>query len=172
MPCVFVSKIEVRSWPLFGLAASYAGTIFIDRSSRASAAAAAERMQVLLAEGIPVLLFPEGTSTDGASVLKFHSTLFEPAIAHRVPISVSAIRYLSTAEYQERDLCYYGDIHFAPHMLETMGRKNLTARIDFSSQQQIYVDRRVAAEETRQAVIALREAAMLQTSTPSPSDNS
>jgi 1-acyl-sn-glycerol-3-phosphate acyltransferase len=168
MPCVFVSKVEVRSWPLFGLAASCAGTIFIDRSSRASAAAASERMQKLLAEGIPVLLFPEGTSSDGSSVLKFHSSLFEPAVIYGVPVSVSAIRYLGTADYQEKDLCYYGDIHFAPHLLETMGRKSLTACINFSPGQQVYSDRRIAANQTREAVIAIREAGTLQPSSNNP----
>lgn len=164
MPCVIVSKIEVRSWPLIGLAASCGGTIFIDRSSKASAAATAERMQAVLAEGIPVLLFPEGTSTDGSEVLKFHSTLFEPAVVNSVPITASAIRYLSGKGYSERDLCYYGDIHFAPHLLQTMGHDSLGGRIDFSSQTRTYPHRRVAADETRQEIVALREAGMEQIS--------
>jgi 1-acyl-sn-glycerol-3-phosphate acyltransferase len=164
MPCVFVAKVEVRSWPLVGLAAICGGTIFLDRSSKASAAKAAERMHMLLAEGIPVLLFPEGTSTDGSTVLKFHSTLFEPAVVCGVPISAGAIRYLEGRDYQERDLCYYGDIHFAPHLLETMGRKGMIGRIDFSSQPRVYLHRRVAADETRQEIIALREAGALQSS--------
>lgn len=161
-PCIFVSKVEVRSWPLIGLAASCAGTIFLDRSSKASAAATAEHMYAVLAEGVPVLLFPEGTSTDGSAVLKFHSTLFEPAIAHGVPVSTGAIRYLDGADYVERDLCYYGDIHFAPHLLETMGRDGVTARLDYSSQSHVYTHRRAAADEARKEIVALRE---LQSST-------
>lgn len=156
-PCVFVSKVEVRSWPLIGLAASCSGTIFIDRSSKASAAATAERMNAILAEGIPVLLFPEGTSTDGSSVLKFHSTLFESVVAHGIPVTAGAIRYLDGPDYQERDLCYYGDIHFAPHLLEMMGRKGVAARLDYSPEPHIYPHRRIAAEETRKEVVALRE---------------
>lgn len=155
-PCVFVSKVEVRSWPLIGLAASCCGTVFIDRSSKASAAAAAEQMKSLLAEGVPVLLFPEGTSTDGSAVLKFHSTLFEPAVAHQIPVSAAAIRYLDGSDYQERDLCYYDDIHFAPHILQTMGRDGLTARLDYAPQPHIYAQRRMAADEARNEIVALR----------------
>src|SRR5271155_4103497 len=66
VPCVFVAKFEVRSWPLLGLLAALGGTFFIDRRSTASAAEAAERIETLLASGIMVLVFPEGTSSDGA----------------------------------------------------------------------------------------------------------
>jgi 1-acyl-sn-glycerol-3-phosphate acyltransferase len=160
MPCVFVSKIEVRKWPLFGLAASCGGTVFIDRSSRASAATAADQIHSLLAEGIPVLVFPEGTSTDGSVVLRFHPTLFEPVVVHGLPVTTAAVRYLKGADYEEKDLCYYGDIHFAPHLLETMGRKGLAGRIDFSPEAHVYAHRRAAADATWQEIVHLRQAPM------------
>ena len=81
MPCFFVSKIEVGGWPFFGRAARSGGTIFLDRSSLASAMTVAEQMTERLKLPIPVLLFPEGTSTDGAQVLRFHSRLIDPATA-------------------------------------------------------------------------------------------
>lgn len=157
MPCVFVSKVEVRSWPLFGLAARCGGTVFIDRSSRASAAVAAEQIHSLLAEGIPVLVFPEGTSTDGSVVLRFHSTLFGPVVAHGLPITTAAVRYLKGEGYEEKDLCYYGDIHFGPHLFETMGRKDLAGRIDFSPEAHVYQHRRAAADATWQEIVHLRQ---------------
>jgi 1-acyl-sn-glycerol-3-phosphate acyltransferase len=79
MPCFFVSKVEVDGWPFFGKAARSGGTIFLDRSSLESANAVAEQMTERLKLPIPVLLFPEGTSTDGAQVLRFHSRLIDPA---------------------------------------------------------------------------------------------
>ena len=80
VPCVFVAKIEVSRWPFFGVAARAAGSLFIDRGNRASANAVALEIAARLSLPVPILVFPEGTSTNGARVLRFHSGLFEPAV--------------------------------------------------------------------------------------------
>ncbi len=80
MPCFFVAKAEIDKWPYFGKAARVGGTMFIDRSSLASAERVATMIGERLKLPVPVLFFPEGTSTDG-TMLRFHSRLFEPAIA-------------------------------------------------------------------------------------------
>ena len=79
MPCFFVAKAEIDAWPYFGKAARAGGTMFINRSSMASAEKVAGVIGERLKLPIPVLFFPEGTSTDG-KMLPFHSRLFEPAI--------------------------------------------------------------------------------------------
>jgi 1-acyl-sn-glycerol-3-phosphate acyltransferase len=73
MPCFFVAKIEIGGWPFFGKAARSNGTIFVDRGSLASAMSVAEQMteRLKLPIPVPVLLFPEGTSTDGSQVIRF-----------------------------------------------------------------------------------------------------
>ena len=68
-PVIFVSKAEVRTWPLFGKLAAHGATVFVDRGSPAEAAAAAAQIEQHLRDGLTVLLFPEGTSGDGAAVL-------------------------------------------------------------------------------------------------------
>jgi len=75
MPCFFVAKMEIDGWPVFGKAARAGGTIFLDRASLASAKSVAEQIteRLSLPIPVPVLLFPEGTSTDGAQLLRFHS---------------------------------------------------------------------------------------------------
>jgi 1-acyl-sn-glycerol-3-phosphate acyltransferase len=131
VPCVFVSKVEVRKWPLFGLCADLCGTIYVDRSNRASSRDAAGEVEKALAAGITVLVFPEGTSTDGSEVLPFHPTFFEPAVQAHVPVTAAAIRYIA-GNSLESSLCYYGDIHFAPHLLQTLGRDDFEAQIRFA----------------------------------------
>ncbi|HEU5400527.1 MAG TPA: lysophospholipid acyltransferase family protein, partial [Terriglobales bacterium] len=79
-PCVFVSKVEVRSWPVFGRLATNGGTIYVDRKSRSNAARAAKEIESALRSGIRVVLFPEGTSTAGDNVLPFNAPLLEGAI--------------------------------------------------------------------------------------------
>src|SRR6266568_4393283 len=68
-PCIFISKIEVLGWPLFGQAGALAGTIFIDRSRSAIGSKAMIQVEDVLREEVCVVLFAEGTSTDGSHVL-------------------------------------------------------------------------------------------------------
>jgi lyso-ornithine lipid O-acyltransferase len=154
-PCVFVSKREVGRWPAFGFLARCGGTIFIDRQSRSSTEDVARRIAEALRTGVPVLLFPEGTSTDGSEVLRFHPSLLEPAIRIEAPINAAAIGYRLPGG-RESDLCYYGDIHFVPHLLETLGRSGVSAEVKFYPEAETYQDRKTAALSLREMVIALR----------------
>jgi lyso-ornithine lipid O-acyltransferase len=155
MPCAFVSKKEVSRWPFFGLAARSAGTLFIDRASRASADAVALEMAGRLHQPIPILLFPEGTSSDGTRVLRFHTGLFEPAVTAAAPITAAAIRYLSDGDVPERDVCWFGDEAFLPHLWRTLGVRGLRAELAFG-EPRIYPDRRTAARETQAEVEGMR----------------
>jgi lyso-ornithine lipid O-acyltransferase len=155
MPCCFVSKREIIGWPFFGKAARAGGTIFLDRSSMASANVAADLIRERLTHSVPVLLFPEGTSTDGSQVLRFHGRLIHPAIELEAPITAAAIRYFPGGNAQERELCWFGDAGFLPHLWKVLGVNGFSAHVRFG-QPHTYLDRRIAAEETRAEVIAMR----------------
>lgn len=155
MPCAFVSKAEVEAWPYFGTAAQAAGTVFLNRASHASALAAGDQIRNRLAAGVPVLLFPEGTSTDGSEVRRFHSTLFEPAIALREPITAAAIRYRVANGTPERELCWYGDDGFLPHLARLLAIPGISAEIAFASPS-FCEDRRAAAAAAQKQVETLR----------------
>jgi 1-acyl-sn-glycerol-3-phosphate acyltransferase len=155
MPCFFVSKKEIASWPYFGWAARTGGTIFLDRKSMRSARHAAGEIEKRLDLPIPVTLFPEGTSTDGEEVLRFHSRLIDPAIKAGAPITALAIRYVIDGGLPERAACFFGNAAFLPHAWRVMGVRRLTAELRFG-QPRIYHDRRAAAEQTRAEVVAMR----------------
>jgi lyso-ornithine lipid O-acyltransferase len=157
MPCFFVAKMEIVGWPFFGKAARTGGTIFLDRSSLASAMSVAAQMTERLKLPIPVLLFPEGTSTDGAQVLRFHSRLIDPATTAGAPITAAAIRYVLDDGMQERELCWYGDESFTTHLWKVLGVAGFSAQLEFG-EPTIYADRRVAADETHVAITAMRQA--------------
>jgi 1-acyl-sn-glycerol-3-phosphate acyltransferase len=129
-----------------------------DRGSRASAASASLRIQGLLAAGIVVLIFPEGTSSDGSTVLRFYPSLFEPAVRTEMPATAAAIRYSAEPFAIEKELCYYGDIRFGPHLLQTLQLPSILASIRFASPGTYYQDRKQAAAATRAEVLALRDA--------------
>lgn len=154
VPCVFVAKQEVRAWPVFGTFATMAGTIFVDRERRSANGGAAAAMEETLAAGIPVVLFPEGTSSDGTSVLPFHSGFFEPAIRANAPVTAAAIGYTGETT-EESALAYYGDDIFAAHLFRTLGERHLEARVVFSESKR-YAGRKEAARATQAEVCSLR----------------
>jgi 1-acyl-sn-glycerol-3-phosphate acyltransferase len=162
MPCFFVAKAEIDDWPYFGKAARSGGTIFVDRSSLTSAMSVADQMteRLKLPIPIPVLLFPEGTSTDGAQLLRFHSRLIDPATSIGAPITTAAVRYVIEGGVPERELCWYGDESFATHMWKVLGVAGFSAVVRFG-EPRIYTDRRIAADETRAEITAMREESAL-----------
>jgi 1-acyl-sn-glycerol-3-phosphate acyltransferase len=157
MPCFFVSKAEITRWPYFGRAARTGGTIFIDRRSRASTAEVARQIAERLRLPVPVLLFPEGTSSDGTRVLRFHSSLFEPAAAAGAPVTAAAVRYVLDHGAKERDLCWFDDTLFLPHLWKALGTPAFFAEVTFG-EPRVYPNRRTAASATHHEVAAMRKA--------------
>ena len=160
MPCFFVAKSEVENWPYFGKAARTGGTLFIDRSSLASADEVATQIAERLALAVPILFFPEGTSTDGSTVLRFHSWLYDPAIRIGAPVTAAAVRYVLAGDSQESDLCWFGDASFLPHLWKALGTAGFSAEVKFG-EPHIYPDRRTAARATRAEVTAMRSGALV-----------
>ena len=156
MPCFFVAKAEIGGWPFFGKAARTGGTIFLDRSSRASAEYVAGQIAERLNLPVPLLLFPEGTSTDGSRMLRFHSRLFEPAVAAAKPITAAAVRYVAEGGVQERELCWFADGTFLPHLWKTLGIASFSAEVRFA-EPRVYFDRCTAASQTHVEIAAMRK---------------
>ena len=159
-PCIFISKIEVLGWPLFGQAGALAGTIFIDRSRSAIGSKAMIQVEDVLREEVCVVLFAEGTSTDGSHVLPFHPSFFEPAVASGLPITSAAVRYRRGDDFVESEVCYYGDVTFLPRLLKTLSLRRIVGRLDFSPRGIVYNNRKIAASSTRTEVVSLRDRQM------------
>ena len=159
MPCFFIAKLEVGRWPVFGTAARAGGTIFLNRKSMASANEAARMIAARLALTIPVVLFPEATSSDGTQVQRFHSRLIHPATAAGSPVTSVALRYFAGRGVQsamaERDLCWYGDATFLRHLWNVLGTDRLSATLQFG-ESRIYPDGRTAAQQTHDEISAMR----------------
>jgi 1-acyl-sn-glycerol-3-phosphate acyltransferase len=94
MPVSFVAKTEVRSWPIVGYLAAASATIFVDRSSARSAHAMVEHTAAAIVRGHAVVVFPEGTSSDGSRLGSFHANIFESAIRARARVQTLALKYI------------------------------------------------------------------------------
>lgn len=139
IPGCFVSKAEVANWPLFGLLAKLQRTVFIERHAR-RAAVQRDALQTRLDAGDHLILFPEGTSSDGNRVLPFKSALF--SVAERTvagapltvqPVSVAYARLDGLPiGYGLRPLfAWYGDMDLAPHLWTMVGCGRLTVIVEF-----------------------------------------
>jgi 1-acyl-sn-glycerol-3-phosphate acyltransferase len=133
-PVVFVAKREVASWPLFGLLARLQRSVFVDRGRRHKTAEVNAEIARRLAEGDPVVLFGEGTSSDGNRVLPFRSALIgaardalaEAEHSGRVliqPLSVAYTRLhgLPIGRLHRPLVAWYGDMELMPHLLRLLG---------------------------------------------------
>jgi lyso-ornithine lipid O-acyltransferase len=154
-PVTFVSKHEVGSWPIFGWMARRAGTIFIKRERRSETQTASGVMESLLDSGLRLVLFPEGTSSDGRSVLRFHSSLFDAAIRRLQPVTAAHIAYSVTDGDPATDVCYWGDMTLVPHMVSMARIRRITAHVQFAAAGQTYSERKQAAATTHAEVVAL-----------------
>jgi 1-acyl-sn-glycerol-3-phosphate acyltransferase len=133
LPVSFVAKLEVASWPLFGLMSKLQRTIFVDRSKRAEAAKGAQEIRKRLKAGDTLVLFPEGTTSDGNRILPFKSALMG-AVESEIgtdaeghveyvpvqPVSISYIGFYGIPLGRENRPFYawYGDMELASHVWE------------------------------------------------------
>ncbi|MGA9586025.1 MAG: lysophospholipid acyltransferase family protein [Terracidiphilus sp.] len=155
LPCTMVAKAEVGTWPLFGMMARASGALFVDRLSRLSALTLAEQVAERLRGTLPVLFFPEGTSTDGRNVLRFHSRLFNPAVEAGAPVTAAAVRYVTEDGTPERALCWFGDALLMPHLWNALGGPDFFAEVHFG-EPKVYHHRRAAANQTHDEIAAMR----------------
>ena len=124
----FVAKAEVEKWPIFGYLGKQGDTLFIDRGNRQAAKIIADQMAERL-EQRSVLVFPEGTTSEGYKVNRFKRRLFEPAIRLDTPIQPIALHYYGT-DYKGRPLGY-GDESFARHFWRTLKTNEIKIGVHF-----------------------------------------
>jgi lyso-ornithine lipid O-acyltransferase len=140
-PVAFVAKREVASWPLIGITTKMQRTVFVDRARRQQAGDAAGEIVARLKSGTAVVLFAEGTSSDGNRVLPFRSALFgavRQAAAAGIPLQPLSIGY--TGQHgiamgrQNRPLvAWYGDLDFLPHIRAFIARGAVNAVVSYAS---------------------------------------
>ena len=157
-PAVFVSKADVRRWPVFGWCAALAGTIFVDRARRTQVGVVNREIQEALAEGALVVLFPEGKSSNGQTVLPFKSSLLEPATKPGQPLATGWIHYAIEDGDAGAEVCYWGNHTFFPHLLNLLGKRRVRATVRFGQFQGPHNDRKQLARELREEILKLKNA--------------
>lgn len=129
----FIAKAEVERWPLVGMLASSVGTIFVNRESRRDAVRVAEEMRKSLAEERGVAVFPEGTATDGTSVLPFKPALLDVAARDGVPAYGATLIYDTgdPAYPASQFVAWAGDDDFIGHVWRALQLREIRATVYF-----------------------------------------
>ena len=154
--CVFVAKRDVATWPLFGWLAHAAGTIFVDRERRFSSRKAVEVVRQAIGTGSVVVLFPEGTSSDGSTVLPFKSALLESAVQLRPTITAASIDYDVDDGSVSDEVCYWRDMTLVPHLFNLFFKREIRANYSFSPARIRAGDRKQLARELRDDIVSMR----------------
>ncbi|MGI2324567.1 MULTISPECIES: lysophospholipid acyltransferase family protein [unclassified Methylococcus] len=150
-PLTFISKQDVAGWPVFGFLARRTGTLFLRRGDREDTQRLGERMTWLLRQKRTLLLFPEGTSSSGETVLRFHPRLFQPAKRAGVAVQPVALAYRGDAG---KIAPFVGEAAFLPHLLRMLGIPRTVAELSFGlAIDSEHLNRDELAHAARQTVV-------------------
>ncbi|MFA7269907.1 MAG: lysophospholipid acyltransferase family protein [Sterolibacterium sp.] len=129
-PASFVCKSEIRSWPLIGLLCARTDTIFLERGSRSAARRVNQTLSRKLGNGEVVAVFPEGTTSEGASLLPFHAALLQSAIDTESWVMPLALRYRDMRGQQAVAVAYCGETSFWQSLCAIASAPRLSASVD------------------------------------------
>lgn len=132
-PCRFIAKSEIADWPIAGNLATNAGTIFIRRAKRTDAAKTNDAIAAQLLKNNTVAIFPEGTTTAGDKLLKFHTSLFEPAVANQATVAPVALRYRQSNGEADTSAAFVGELTFSQSMAQIIAQKSIIAEVIFAA---------------------------------------
>jgi 1-acyl-sn-glycerol-3-phosphate acyltransferase len=158
-PVHFVSKAEVKSWPVVGWLATNVGTLYIERSSRKDALRMVQAVAQDLQAGHIVCVFPEGTTTDGTTLLPFHANLIQAALEASSPAQAVSLDFINAASGTRSEaVVYVGDDTLLTSVWRILRAPRMTARLVYAAPQVSGgLDRRGWATALRAQIISMRE---------------
>lgn len=130
-PVRFVSKAEVRAWPVIGWLAVKIGTLFIERTRRHDTARAGREVVDALRQGDCVAVFPEGTTSNGTLLRPFHASLLQSAINSEAWLWPVAIRYVKADGTVNLSPAYVDDMSFGASLFRILNEPELEAEITY-----------------------------------------
>jgi 1-acyl-sn-glycerol-3-phosphate acyltransferase len=166
--CVFVSKAELAQVPLLGWMTTMAGTVYVARGSGGSAIRAKSGLEAAAEAGLPIVIFAEGTTSDGSGILPFRSGALAQVLEAGQSVTAAHVSYRLTEDNGpgvsvENDVAFWGDdAYLFRHMFGLLALRGIEVTVRFAEKPIEFVatfhDRKQAAVEAREAVAELRGA--------------
>ncbi|MCM8792105.1 MAG: 1-acyl-sn-glycerol-3-phosphate acyltransferase [Candidatus Omnitrophica bacterium] len=160
-PLIFVSKLSVKFWPIFGQMAQWGGTVFVDRQNKRNAIHSLKKMTEILKNGTNLLFFPEGTSTDGTKIIEFQSIFFQVPFEINATIIPITIQYLKINDQElsllNRDkVLWYGQKKIFWHFLSLLRLKKIKVKVivhpKIKADRYIFKDRKELSRYCREII--------------------
>lgn len=159
--CLFVTSQDMRNTPVLGFITEMAGALYVDRQNRMNIKNEMLEIREALEQGFNVVLYPEGTSTNGERVLPFKKTLMTSAAGTGVPILPMVINFRKVNGEPMSDkyrdvVCWYGDLTFAGAIIRILSAKSIEADLEFCEEIVVHNEdeRRELAAKVQAAVEA------------------
>jgi 1-acyl-sn-glycerol-3-phosphate acyltransferase len=151
----FVSKADVKAWPLVARLVDSAGTLYLERERKRDALRVVHAVAVTLSAGQVVAIFPEGTTSTGHDLLPFHANLLQAAIATATPVQPVALRFSETANAVSEAVEFIGATSLLESLWRTSCGEGVRVRLTFlPARASAGVDRRVLAGQLRGDIAA------------------
>jgi 1-acyl-sn-glycerol-3-phosphate acyltransferase len=160
--CRFVSKADIKHWPVLGTLTTAAGTLYIERESRRDAMRVVHHMSEALTDGDIVAVFPEGTTGNGVTLLPFHANLLQAAIAVDAPVQPLALSFIdATTGQTSQAASFVGDETLLGSLWNTLKSCNLAAVATYGVPQWAKGrDRRTWAADLSTEIASLKASSM------------
>jgi 1-acyl-sn-glycerol-3-phosphate acyltransferase len=156
----FVSKADVRRWPLVGFLVASGGTLFIEREKKRDALRVVHHVAGALRDGAAVALFPEGTTGTGRALLPFHANLLQAAVAAQAPVQPVALRFSDAGTAFSDAVLYLGETTLLQSLWRVAAADGLAAHVELLPALAVEgLDRRALAAEVRGRIQAALDAA-------------
>ncbi|MBN3763243.1 lysophospholipid acyltransferase family protein [Burkholderia sp. Ac-20365] len=153
-PTPFVSKAEIRKWPVVGWLAEQLGTVFIQREKRSDAKRIMHELANRLNAGELMCVFPEGTTTDGVQLLPFHANMFQAAVSASRPVQPVCMMYEDAQGRQSTAPAYIGEMSLGQSLDALLRGGPLTAHVYVGAALAPGADRRLLAAEAEASIAA------------------
>jgi 1-acyl-sn-glycerol-3-phosphate acyltransferase len=137
--------------------------VFVHREKRKDAVRSSDEIRKCLEQGSLVVLFPEGTSTGGQTVLPFKSALLREAENPDFPAFAGAIRYALPGGDVAEEICFWRDMALVPHLLNLLGRSGIRASLSFAHLAQGSHDRKHLCHLLHREVLRMHSESVIET---------
>jgi 1-acyl-sn-glycerol-3-phosphate acyltransferase len=152
-PVRFVSKADVKHWPVLGWIVACGGTLFIEREKKRDALRVIHHIAEALKAGDAVAIFPEGTTADGHALLPFHANLLQAAIATETPVQPIALRYSDATAPISAAAAYVGDTTLLQSLWRVATATGLRVKVDvLPAESTRHLDRRALTQRLRDEI--------------------
>lgn len=153
-PATFIAKSEIRRWPIVGWLCTLVGTLYIERGKRSAARHARQAISAELGRGTLIAVFPEGITTFGRSLERFHAALFQPAVDAAATVQPVALRYLDASGRHTDAAGYVGETSLLESVWSIVSTRHIVAKLSFLAPIPVRGHTRRSLAEKAEAAIA------------------